>query len=98
MIKLLETSLLPTVRKDAVFVEHQHSFRPGKSTTSTLCEIDRHIREGLNKKAPADRTIMVALDLRAAFDTVSIKKLLMKVDCLDIEPVVEAIYMAESHS
>ena len=54
-----------------------------------LSEIDGHIRAGLNKKTPVDRTIMVALDLRAAFDTVSIDKLLCKVNELEIDPVVK---------
>ena len=44
MIKLMETALLPTVMDGAVYAEHQHGFRKGRSTTSALCEIDEHIR------------------------------------------------------
>ena len=89
MIKLMETALLPTVMDGAVYAEHQHGFRKGRSTTSALCEIDGHIRAGLNKKTPVDGTIMVALDLRAAFDRVSSDKLLCKVNELEIDPVVK---------
>ena len=89
MIKLMKMALLPTVMDGAVYVEHQHGFRKGRSTTSALCEIDGHIRAGFNKKTPVDRTIMVALDLRAASDTVSIDKLLCKVNELEIDPVVK---------
>ena len=56
--------------------DHQHGFRKGRSTTIALYEIDGHITRGINKRKPVDRTVLVALDLRAAFDTVNINKLL----------------------
>ena len=89
MIKLMETALPPTLMDGAVYAEHQHGFRKGRSMTSALCEIDGHIRAGLNKKTPVDQTIMVARDLRATFDTVNIDKLLCKVYKLEIDPVVK---------
>ena len=56
--------------------DHQHGLRKGRSTTTSLYEIDCHITRGLKKRKPVDRTVLVALDLRAAFDTVNINKLL----------------------
>ena len=89
MIKLMETSLLPTVMNGVVNAEHQHGFRKGRSTTTSLCEVDQHIRSGLNKKPPINRNIMVALDLPPAFDTVSIGTLLINVSVLEIDPAVK---------
>ena len=56
--------------------DHQHGFRKGRSTTTALYEIHCHITRGLKKRKLVDRTVLVALDLRAAFDTVNINKLL----------------------
>ena len=50
--------------------EHQHGFRPKRSTTTALNVITHNIKEGLNKAKPCHRTLLVALDLTAAFDTV----------------------------
>ena len=50
--------------------EHQHGFRPQRSTTTALNVITHNIKEGLNKAKPCHRTLLVALDLTAAFDTV----------------------------
>ena len=76
LVKALETLLLPTLTEHLPMADHQHGFRKGRSTTTALYEIDCHITRGLNKRRPVDRTILVALDFRAAFDTVTINKLL----------------------
>ena len=76
LVKALETLLLPTLTEHLPMADHQHGFRKGRSTTTALSEIDCHITRGLNKRKPVDRTVLVALDLRAAFDTVNINKLL----------------------
>ena len=76
LVKALETLLLPTLTEHLPMADHQHGFRKGRSTTAALYEIDCHITRGLNKCKPLDRTVLVALDLRAAFDTVNINKLL----------------------
>ena len=76
LVKALETLLLPTLTEHLPMVDHQHGFQKGRSTTTALYEIEFHITRGLNKRKPVDRTVLVALDLRAAFDTVNINKLL----------------------
>ena len=84
LIKLLETSMLPFVLESFSHAEHQHGSRKGHSTTTALCEIDDHIRTGLNRRKPAHRTFMVFLDIRAAFDTVNINKLIEMIEKLNL--------------
>ena len=82
--KILERLLLRTIVEAAPPAAHQHGFRTGHSTTSALVNIVADATEGLNKPRTtvrgkttgADRTVMVALDLSKAFDTVRIDKLL----------------------
>ena len=76
LVKALETLLLPTLTEHLLMTDHQHGFWKRRSTTTALCENDCHITRGLNKRKPVDRTVLVALDLRAAFDTVNINKIL----------------------
>ena len=76
LVKALEMLLLPTLTEHLPMVYHQHGFRKGRSTTTALYEIHCHITRGLNKRKPVDRTVLVALELRAAFDTVNVNKLL----------------------
>ena len=84
LIKLLETSMLPFVLESFSHAEHRHGFRKGHSTNTALCEIDDHIRTGLNRRKPAHKTFMVFLDLRAAFDTVNINKLIETIENLNL--------------
>ena len=69
--KILESTLLPDLEEALPLADHQHGFRKGRSTTTALQEITNHIRDNLNKKKPAHRTVMVAVDLTRAFDTVN---------------------------
>ena len=68
--KNLEKCLLPTIQKH-LKSKHQHGFRRNHSTTSALNEISTAITDGFNKKPPAERTLLVALDFSKAFDLVS---------------------------
>ena len=47
-------------------------FRPDHSTTSALLQMTTYIAMGCNQRKPPDRTICVAVDLSAEFDTVPI--------------------------
>ncbi|XP_075163033.1 uncharacterized protein LOC142235657 [Haematobia irritans] len=69
--KILEAILLPYFTEHLMLAEHQHGFRSGRSTTTALCELTANIAEGLNSKRPHKRSILVALDLSKAFDTVN---------------------------
>ena len=68
--KILEALLLPTVSEAANLASHQHGFRKCHSTTTCLQEISDHITKGLNQYKPVERTVLVAIDLSRAFDTV----------------------------
>ena len=70
-IKILEKLVEPMISKSIPLANHQHGFRKGRSTNTALQEISSHISNGLNKLKPVDRTILVAIDLSKAFDTVS---------------------------
>ena len=54
----------------------QHGFRKAHSTTTAMHHITRKICDGINQKKPPHRTILVAIDLSKAFDTVDHRILL----------------------
>ena len=74
--KLIERILLPELDLYLEFKNHQHGFRKERSTTTALNCIVNRTKTGLNNKKPCDRTLLVALDLTAAFDTVDHQLLL----------------------
>ncbi len=71
VVKTLKALLLPTFTHHLSLADHQHGFRKVHSTTTALSVINAQIVHGLNQKPPCDRTILVALDLSKAFDTVN---------------------------
>ena len=58
----------------------QHGFRQEHSTTSALLQLTTDIAMGFNQRKPPDRTVCVAVDLSATFDTVCHNKLLSKIN------------------
>ena len=80
--KVLEAILLPSISNSVKLAEHQHGFRKGRSTTTALQGLKSKIEKGLNQKKPVDRTVVVAIDLSKAFDTVD-HQLLLK-DIMDL--------------
>ena len=64
--------LLPPNLTNIQLAEHQHGFWKGRSTLTVLSIISHANSSGLNKPKPYDRTMLVALDLTEAFDTVPI--------------------------
>ena len=77
--KELESLILPTINKYIQPAPDQHGFRPDHSTTSALLQMTTDIAMGFNQRKPPDRTICVAVDLSAAFDTVCHNNLLSKI-------------------
>ena len=61
-------------------------FGPDHSTTSTLLQLTTDIAMGFNQRNLPDRTICVAVDLSAAFDTVCHNNLLSKINRLQLPP------------
>ena len=78
--KVLETLILPTINKYLLPAQDQHGFRREHSTTSALLQITTDIATGFNQRKPPDRTVCVAVDLSAAFDTTFHNKLLSKIN------------------
>ena len=81
--KTLEKIILPYITQNIPNQEHQHGFKAKHSTTTALHNINNTIIQGLNRKAPPQRTVMVALDMSKAFDTVNIHKLIHKLHHTD---------------
>ena len=77
--KVPESLILPTINKYLQPATDQHSFRQEHSTTSALFQLTTDIAMGFNQRKPPDRTVCVAVDLSAAFDTVCHNKLLSKI-------------------
>ena len=69
--KIMEALMLTTVNTHLLPAFNQHGFRPGHSTTSVLLQLTSDVAIGFNKRKPSHRTICVAVDLTAAFDTVN---------------------------
>ena len=72
--KVLESPILPTINKYLQPAPDQHGFRLDHSTTSALLQMTTYIAMGFNQRKPPDRTICVAVDLSAAFDTVCCRR------------------------
>ena len=74
--KILEKIILPDLSAAIPLKDHQHGFRQARSTVSALQETTSFIERGLNHKKPAQRSVLVAIDLSKAFDTVCLEQLL----------------------
>ena len=77
--KTPEKLLPPKILTHIPFHPAQHGLRPKHSTCTALSTITADIAAGFSRKKPAHRTVLVALDLTAAFDNVDHQKLL---DCV----------------
>ena len=77
--KFVEALILTTVNTHLLPVSDQHGFRTGHSTTSALLQLTSDVTTGFNQRKPPHRTVCVAVDLTAAFDTVNHNALLSKI-------------------
>ena len=64
----------------------QHGFRREHSTTSALLQLTTDVAVGFNQRKPPGRTVCVAVDLSAAFDTVCHNNLLLKINRSQLPP------------
>ena len=76
--KLFERLILNRIAEHvgAKLIPEQAGFRPGKSCTSPLLNLTKHIEDGYEKRLI---TGAVFVDLSAAYDTVNYRRLLSKV-------------------
>ena len=77
--KVMEALILTTVNTHLLPASDQHGFRIGHSTTSALLQLTSDVATGFNQRKPPHRTVCVAVDLTAAFDTVNHNALLSKI-------------------
>ena len=84
--KVLESLILSTINNYLQPAPDQHGFRPDHSTTSALLQLTTDIAMGFNQREPPDRTICVAVDLSAAYDTVCHNDLLSKINRSQLPP------------
>ena len=77
--KVMEAHMLTTVNTHLLPAIDQHGFRPGHSTTSALLQLTSAVATCFNQRKPTHRTICVAVDLTAAFDTVNHNVLLSNI-------------------
>ena len=61
---------------------------PRHSTTSALLQLTTDIETGFNQRKPPHRTVCVAIDLTAAFDTVSHDTLISKIVGSSLPPAI----------
>ena len=78
--KVLESLFLLSINKYLIPAQGQHGFRREHSTTSALLQLTTDVAVGFNQRNPPDRTVCVAVDLSAAFDTVCHNNLLSKIN------------------
>ena len=84
--KVLESLFLPSINKYLIPAQDQHGFRREHSTTSALLQLTTDVAVGFNQRKPPDRTVCVAVDLSAAFDTVCHNNLLSKINRSQLPP------------
>ena len=86
--KVLEALILPSINKFLSLAKDQHGFRPRHSTTSALLQLITDIEACFNQRKPPHHTVCVAIDLPAAFDTVSHDTLISKIVGSSLSPAI----------
>ena len=86
--KVLEALILPSINEFLSPAKDQHDFRPRHSTTSALLQLTTDIETGFNQRKPPHSTVCVAIDLTAAFDTVSHDTLISKISGSSLPPAI----------
>ena len=80
--------LAPSINEFVSPDKDQHGFRPSHSTTSALLQLTTDIETGFNQRKPPHRTVCVAIDLTAAFDTVSHDTVISKIVGSSLPPAI----------
>ena len=86
--KVLEALILPSINEFISPAKYQNGFRPRHSTTYALLRLPTDIETDFNQRKPPLRTVCVAIDLTAAFDTVSHDILLSKIAGSSLPPAI----------
>ena len=84
--KVLERLVLARITPDLPLSPTQHGFRSQHSTSTLLTNLSQQILQDLNNSKPAPRTIVAAIDISKAFDTVPITILISKILATNLPP------------
>ena len=85
---VLEALILPSINEFLSPAKDQHGFIPRHSTSSALLQLSTDIETGFNQRKPPHRTVCVAMDLTAAFNTVSHNILISKIAGSSLPPAI----------
>ena len=66
----MEKQVLNRIKPSIPLSPSQHGFRQNHSTSTLLTNTSQHILNGFNQQKPPSRTVLVAIDINKAFDTV----------------------------
>ena len=88
----MEALILPEVNNHLLPPPDQQGFRPAHSTTSALLQLTTDIATGFNQRKPPHRTVCVAVDLTAAFDTVCHNTLICKRSCRGVKSSARIVH------
>ena len=81
MEKILRKQIIEHLETNGIFSAHQHGFRTHRSCLTALLEYFDDITKTLDENTPIDT---IYLDCRKAFDSVPIKRLILKVEAVGI--------------
>jgi hypothetical protein len=84
--KILERLILNKITPHIPLSPTQHVYRPLHSTSTLLTNLTQTVGEGLLGKPPAARTLVAAVDISKAFDTVPRCVLTSKILDTDLPP------------
>lgn len=87
--KLLNCRLIAYLNKNNILSNSQFGFRKGRSTQDAVLELTSEI---INKVDKGDKCLAVFLDLKKAFDTVSVPILLRRLETIGIRGVALSIF------
>ena len=93
----MERLILPTLNQNLKIPDFQHGFKAQHSTISALHDFSESIASGFNKKKPADRTLLVQIDMSKAFDMVSHEKLMTDINNSDLPEGIKRWYNCYIH-
>lgn len=89
--KLLNSRLIKHLNKNKILSDRQYGFRKGLSTENAVLDLTNNIIHHLEAKS---KTIGIFLDLSKAFDTVSVPKLVAKMEKLGIRGLAMDMYQS----
>jgi len=82
MEHIIKDKMMEYLNNNHLLCQHQHGFLPGKSTLTNLLESKNDCASSLDENKSVD---IVYIDIRKAFDSVVVDKLIYKVKKKDFD-------------